>query len=138
MPTKYTVLDEEKSGVDDQIVTDEPPIEEVKPSKAQERFPMKELIVMYMITASDSVALTVIGPFVPGRSTNVNTLIRTDLCRYRFGIQEEFVGIAAGLLIGGFSLAVFLSSFFIGYFYAYLVFYSLGIYPIFMVASRYY
>ena len=66
MPTKYKVLSEEKTD-SDQIVTDD-----VKTPKAEERFPLKELIVMYLITASDSVALTVISPFVPGISSIMN------------------------------------------------------------------
>lgn len=40
--------------------------------------------------------------------------INGDMCRERFGISEENVGTAAGFLIGGYSLAVFCSSFFIG------------------------
>lgn len=38
-----------------------------------------------------------------------------DLCTIRFGISEKYVGVAAGFLVGGYSAAVFCSSFFMGY-----------------------
>ncbi len=35
----------------------------------------KQLLVMYFVTASDSIALTVIQPFVPGRVSSICVLV---------------------------------------------------------------
>jgi hypothetical protein len=40
--------------------------DEIQPAGKSTKFPWKELIVMYMVVMSDSIALTSIGPFVPG------------------------------------------------------------------------
>ena len=73
--TKYTVLDEEnpesesRTSLNDSdqtktenILTDETTVQ--KP--AETRFPFRELLIVYFITASDSIALTIAQPFIPG------------------------------------------------------------------------
>eukprot|EP01112_Ceratiomyxa_fruticulosa_P007439 TRINITY_DN1929_c0_g1_i1.p1 TRINITY_DN1929_c0_g1~~TRINITY_DN1929_c0_g1_i1.p1 ORF type:complete len:561 (-),score=89.64 TRINITY_DN1929_c0_g1_i1:102-1784(-) len=74
-----------------------------KQTKEENRIMWLRLLVVYAICASDSVCLTIVTPFVP------------DMCRTRFGLKEEDVGLAAGFLLGAYSFSQFLSSFVIGH-----------------------
>ena len=58
---------------------------------------------MYSIVVADGIALNIITPFI------------SRMCSDRFGVPPEHIGLASGWIVGVFSCAVFLSSFFIGH-----------------------
>ncbi|ELR23205.1 transporter, major facilitator subfamily protein [Acanthamoeba castellanii str. Neff] len=106
------VVQEELSVPSDVEITVDPPSDEGdeplkaaggESSKAQVSLPWKILVIVYGVLVGDAIASTVITPFVP------------DMCRTRFGIAEEQVGMASGALIGAYSLASFASSFYLGH-----------------------
>jgi hypothetical protein len=51
---------------------------------------------------ANSVTMTINSPFI------------TEMCRKKWGMPEEWIGFAAGGLIGSFSMATFCSSFILG------------------------
>jgi len=65
--------------------------------------PWRKLTIILLVIACDGMALNIITPFV------------SDMVR-DYGIEEEWVGTAAGFLLGAFSFAVFCSGFFLGHF----------------------
>lgn len=76
---------------------------EKTPKKDEGKFPWKILAPAYFVLLCDSIQLSAIAPFLP------------QLCVDRFHISEENVGMASGLLIGSYTLAIFCSSFFMGH-----------------------
>lgn len=76
---------------------------EVVQEQLRAAMPWRKLTIILLVIACDGMALNIISPFV------------SDMVR-DFGIEEKFVGAAAGFLLGAFSFAVFCSGFFLGHF----------------------
>mmetsp|Transcript_28182 Transcript_28182/g.39788 ORF Transcript_28182/g.39788 Transcript_28182/m.39788 type:complete len:506 (+) Transcript_28182:310-1827(+) len=96
--------EDEDEAVELQPIVDEESTHKgvVKDSPKSE-FPWRVLISVYLTTASDAMILTIVTPFSP------------QMCRDVFKIREENIGAAAGLISGSYSLATFISSFFLGH-----------------------
>jgi len=68
-----------------------------------EQYKFRSLLLLFLVVIADGIALHIIVPFISG------------MCEDRFGVSPDAVGAAAGLLTGSFSMAVLVSSFFIGH-----------------------
>ncbi len=93
----------------------------------QPKLPVKALLVVYAIVASDAMALNISNllSYIPSVVHLADSFMFvcvvavtpfvSDICVNRYGMSESEVGGFAGFLLGSFSFAVFFSSFIIGH-----------------------
>ncbi|PRP80930.1 iron-containing alcohol dehydrogenase [Planoprotostelium fungivorum] len=86
-----------------QVITAGPSLRHTEKMEEDDGFPRVQLMMAYLLALGDSIALAIALPFVP------------EMCRERFGLGENVIGIAAGVINGSYSFALFLSSSFLGH-----------------------
>mmetsp|Transcript_34577 Transcript_34577/g.55932 ORF Transcript_34577/g.55932 Transcript_34577/m.55932 type:complete len:636 (+) Transcript_34577:94-2001(+) len=77
-------------------------VKDTKPAEKTQQIPWKRVILVYAVVGFDAIGLMFATPFLPA------------LCE-SFGMSQNEVGAAAGMLISGYSFANFFSSFYLGH-----------------------